>query len=941
MLQHCVLALALLVPSILGIFADDAFSVDYHLALLGLPQGPATFFHQPSQSSKASLLYTLSERNVVGAVNPKDGSLVWRQPLQSTSNTTSGFLRVGEDADTVVTAVDGQAAAWSASDGRAVWTHSLGDAPVHGLEILELDSGKGRAENGKDAILLVGGANPSVKRFDGTSGTTQWEFEDTSGDAPLQVSASSTSIYYISTHATFTGWLKIKITTLDPLTGHKTDQHVISSDSELSSTDGILFVGANTASPIVAWTDKTRKLVKINILGSKAVSSFTIEGNAGEEVEKIAVHAPHKTSSLPHFLIHYQTRERHWADVFHINLNSASITKAYSLPKLAGRGAFATTTSDANVYFTRITEDEFSVVSSASHGILGRWPQKGSRTSQYAASFPLHASAEVVTKSGSVSAIRCAVVYSDGGWALFLNGELSWTRHEGLANAVAAVWAEVGEASALTEELEVEGHANPIAAYVHRLNRHIHDLQSLPQWLQDLSKTLLVGGVFGSKGKDISQIVSAHDRFGYHKLVFVANDAGYIFVLDAGSQGRVLATLKAVTLASGEKWTSSDLQISYDGQLTVKHPATGSRDVVQIPFPDKLRSPKFSQSDVVDREKTFFTIATFEPDSGEIQGRKATHADIIWRFKPPLGDRLIHISDRIANEPVAAIGKALGDRRVLYKYLNPNMVLIVTANDAKSRLSVFLLDSVSGDILYSNAHDNIDTTRSITSAVSENWFAYSFSVIPSSTSPSAGHELVITELYESYLPNDRGPLGSASNYSSLDTASTEPYAIAQTYHIPEEISSMAITQTSQGITSRDLLAVLSETNSIISIPRYHLDPRRPVNRDANKIEQAEGLFRYSPVLDFDPKWYLNHKREVLGTKHVLTTPSGLESTSLVFAFGGDVFGTRISPSGPFDVLGKDFGKLQMLATVAALGVGVFVVAPLVKRKQINTQWQVA
>ena len=712
------------------------------------------------------------------------------------------------------------------------------------------------------------------------------------------------------------------------MTGHKVDQHTISSESELASTDGILFVGANTAAPIIAWTDKAYKTVKINILGSKSVSSFTVESNAKEQVESITLHAPHRTNALSHFLIHYQTSQRHWAEVFHINLNSASITKAYSLPKLAGKGAFATTTSDANVYFTRITDDECSVVSSASHGILGRWPQKGRRPTQYAASFPVQASAEVVAKSGSVSAIRCAVLYSDGGWALFRNGELSWMRHEGLASAVAAIWAEVGDENSLTEELEAEGHANPLAAYIHRVKRHVHDLGDVPRWLQGLSKTLLVGGLLGSRVEENTQVGSAQDRFGYQKLVLVANDAGYLFTLDAGRQGALLATTKAVALVPGEKWTNPDLRITQEGQVAAKDPASGSLNVLQIPVSEKLRSPMFARPNFENQDELSM-VASLDTDSGEIHGRKASQTEVLWRFKPPAGERIVHVSDRLANEPVAAIGKALGDRSVLYKYLNPNLLLGVTVKDTASRLTVYLIDSVSGDILYSDTHDNVQTTGPITSAVSENWFTYSFSVTPSSTSPSAGHELVIAELYESYLPNDRGPLGSTTNYSALDPASGGPNVIAQTYHIPEEISSMAVTQTRQGITSRELLAVLSETNSIVSIPRYQLDPRRPVNRDASKVEAAEGLFKYSPALEFDPKWYLNHKREVLGTKRLITAPCRVESTSLVFAFGGDIFGTRVSPSGTFDVLGKEFGKLQMSATVAALGVGVFVVAPLV------------
>jgi hypothetical protein len=143
---------------------------------------------------------------------------------------------------------------------------------------------------------------------------------------------------------------------------------------------------------------------------------------------------------------------------------------------------------------------------------------------------------------------------------------------------------------------------------------------------------------------------------------------------------------------------------------------------------------------------------------------------------------------------------------------------------------------------------------------------------------------------------------------------------------------MSVTQTRQGITSRQLLAVLADSASIIGIPRGVIDPRRPVNRDPSKNEQMEGLVRYAPVIEFDPKWQLNHAREVLGIKEVITSPAVLESTSLIFAYGLDVFGTRLSPSFNFDMLGKDFNKFQMLATVAALAVVTFVVTPLVSFK---------
>lgn len=179
MLLPKLLALAAsLVPATLAVFADDAYHVDYHFALLGQPQQHATFFHQPRPETKASLLYSLSDKLVLGAVNPKDGSAVWRQKLPSGSGSADGFLRAGENQDIVISAVEGQVAAWDAADGKLVWTSTFRDAPVKDLEVLELADASAAASGVKDAIVLLGGSSSTVRRLDGQTGAVKWEFED-------------------------------------------------------------------------------------------------------------------------------------------------------------------------------------------------------------------------------------------------------------------------------------------------------------------------------------------------------------------------------------------------------------------------------------------------------------------------------------------------------------------------------------------------------------------------------------------------------------------------------------------------------------------------------------------------------------------------------------------------------------------------------------------
>lgn len=894
-------ACALLRTSV-AVFVDDAYHVDYHLALLGAPQEHTTFFHQPFAGSKASLLYTLSEKAVLGAVNPKDGSIVWRQSLAKFTNTTSTFLRTGENQDIVISAVDGEVAAWSASDGRQAWSLNLEGAPIQDLELLEIPEANQAV--GKDAVVLSGDAQPILRRVNAADGTVKWSFKDESGDVPFQVSASSTDIFYISLHKTMLGGVKIKVVSLDPVTGHKKDQYSLSSESDLASAEGILTVGANTASPIIAWTDKARSVLKVNVIGSKSVSTFDIDN--AQAVEEITLHAPFHIDARPHFLVHYQTATHHWAAVYHVDLKKQSVSNAYKLSKVAGKGTFSTSGEGANVYFTRITEGEVSVVSSASHGLLARWPLSGVSGDFH----PVHSVSEISVKADTVSAARSAVYLSSGDWILIRDGTLSWERPEALSAIISAVWAYPAAIGNLVRELETEGHTNPVSAYIHRVTRHITDLQKLPAFLSSLPARLI-----GSIYKTPAAPSPALDSFGYHKTVVCATENGRVIALDAGNSGRVLWNVEIADVVP-------QLIASPDGTVLIRDAA--GKDIKLL---NATNGQDVGLSSV--REQPAYTttaLYTYDIVNGALVGGKDLAAPI-WKYVPSAGQHISSLVSRPADDPVASIGKVLGDRKVLYKYLNPNTLLVAALSESANTATISVVDSITGAIIYTATHEDVDTTLPFPSAISENWFAYSFTT-SKALSGSKGHHIIVGEMYESPLPNDRGPGGASTNISSLEFSS-EPYVVLQTYRIPESISHMAVSQTSQGITSRLLLAVLRDSNAVVGIPRSIIDPRRPVNRDPTTNEAMEGLMRYMPTLEFDPKWYLTHQREVFGIEKITTSPAVLESTSLVFAYGLDVFGTRITPSFAFDVLGKDFNKVQMLATVFALAVGTLVVAPLV------------
>jgi hypothetical protein len=79
-------------------------------------------------------------------------------------------------------------------------------------------------------------------------------------------------------------------------------------------------------------------------------------------------------------------------------------------------------------------------------------------------------------------------------------------------------------------------------------------------------------------------------------------------------------------------------------------------------------------------------------------------------------------------------------------------------------------------------------------------------------------------------------------------------------------------------------------------------------------------------------------RQVTNVKRIVTAPSLLESTSLVFTYGLDLFSTRVSPSGTFDVLSENFNKVQLVLTIVALALAIVVTKPMVQRKRLRERW---
>lgn len=178
-LQVALLIAACVSPAV-AIYPDEVNHIDFHHALLGAPVPDSTFFLKPPSASNASLLYTISEKSIIGAINPRDGAVKWRHDLSKSAADTgaAGILRGLDGNDAVVGAVGDYISSWGAQDGKLVWEEKLAQGVVADLELLGLEDAASTS-SARDTLALIRGKGAGiVRRLDGDSGKVKWEFKD-------------------------------------------------------------------------------------------------------------------------------------------------------------------------------------------------------------------------------------------------------------------------------------------------------------------------------------------------------------------------------------------------------------------------------------------------------------------------------------------------------------------------------------------------------------------------------------------------------------------------------------------------------------------------------------------------------------------------------------------------------------------------------------------
>ncbi|KAG2458903.1 EMC1 protein, partial [Polypterus senegalus] len=555
-------------------------------------------------------------------------------------------------------------------------------------------------------------------------------------------------------------------------------------------------------------------------------------------------------------------------------------------------------------------------------------------------------------------------------------GKILWTREEALADVVSM---EMVDLPLTGTQAELEGEfgkkADGLLGMVFK--RLSSQLILLQAWISHLWKMFYDARKPRSQVKNEVTIETlARDEFNLQKMMVMVTASGKLFGMESSS-GTILwkhylpgihrtASLKLVvqrTTAHFPHPPQCTLLIkNKESGLTTLHvfnpifgrkshivPPVLSRPVLQslllpimdqdyakvlLLIDDEYKVTAFPSSKNVLQQLQAIASSIFfclvDAEQGKLSGFRL-HKDLtteqIWEVVIPTEVQKISVvKGKKANEHVHSQGRVMGDRSVLYKYLNPNLLAVVTesvdTHQERSFVGIYLIDGVTGRIIHEAVQRK--ARGPIYVVHSENWVVYEYW-----NTKSRRNEFSVLELYEGTEQYN------STAFSSLDRPQP-PQVLQQSYIFPSPISMLEATITEKGITSRHLLVGLP-SGAILSLPKMFLDPRRP--EVPSEQSREENLIPYAPELPIRSEWFINYNQSVSRVKGIYTAPSGLESTCLVVAYGLDIYQTRVFPSKQFDVLKDDYDYVLISSVLLGLVFATMITKRLAQVKLLNRAWR--
>lgn len=301
---------------------------------------------------------------------------------------------------------------------------------------------------------------------------------------------------------------------------------------------------------------------------------------------------------------------------------------------------------------------------------------------------------------------------------------------------------------------------------------------------------------------------------------------------------------------------------------------------------------------------------------------------------------IVAVKSAIVGEKVNTDARIVAEDQLLYKYVNPNLMAIVTIGEdenSRSSLTVRVFDAVSGNDVQQAYHRRASPPVNV--IISENWVIYTFW-----NDLRRSNEVTVMDFYvgnkklsgDSSLLSESEQLSSSKWLSSFKNPVVQPSIESQAFSIRGIIRTLGVSITTKGITHKSLYFGMAD-GAILEIPKIIIEPRRKVFMSTDSRE--EGVMPYAPELPYVSENMVNYNQTVYRIKSIHCGKAGLESITLLFAHGLDLFFTQSAPSQRFDVLKDDFDYIALSGVLLILLIATIISRKMSKEKVLKRLWK--
>ncbi|CAG0915798.1 unnamed protein product [Notodromas monacha] len=924
-----------------GMYEDQIGKFDWHQEYLGKTK-LAVF--ERSAVGGGRRIFVATEKNVLAALNPKNGVVQWRKVFEGNDPGEVKFLGLGENVITVT--ADGLARGWDPISGALHWQI---DVSVNN-------------EKKCDWITYALDEVDNIFVFCGNVG-------EKSINAQVFKSEPSANSASIAEHFLPCQWLR--------------------SNTRCTAVGHVLAC-LNPEEETIAMLDLR------GILSSNPVEfSFhsLTSGKLGDSVKTILGRSP-TVSALrglemqPYLVI--ESNVGYYA-VLEISLNSEpKLVSSGTVPDTLIAGSIADDKPYLIILESNMKVTILDLLTGTSHKeLLNIGNLKAERGNVES----MHVQLFVKKESGTISSRMMLTMQDFSSLMVQVPGKMLWTREEALASVVGV---EMVDLPMSLREVSVEKEfmisGGPFSMFIQRITSQFSQIHQVGMTLLGIMEQEI-----GLRPDE--KPILERDEFNLKKLIVLATQPGKLFGLESGNGKIVWATflpnlaplsreqssipgiddlpkftkekillflqrtsshyphLPLMTAVGQKKDSEGGYIVAFNpisGTLLESHPTGLELDfrpvvasvihktdenslhpILILGDDGKVKCfPESSVSSVYEFRNKIF-LYTIDQGKGLIRGyglqpssNTVLETEQLWQLNLPVNDQVLTVTKpKDIWEKVHSPGRVMGDRSVLYKYINPNLFAVVGEGydpNNKYFINVYLVDGVTGQIVTSANHKR--ARGPVYVEHSENWLVYSYF-----NEKLKRMEVATMSFYEGNVERD------VPEISSLHPPANSIMVEKQAYIFPAGfINAMRATVTEKGITSRHILFSIP-SGHIVEMPWAWLDPMRPMHMA--QMTRVEDLPPYVPELALPMEARINYNITLSRVDDIYTAASGLESTCLMLAYGLDLFSSRVTPSKTFDLLKDDFDHVFIAVVLVGLLGASYITKYWASRKTLAQAWK--